>query len=126
MERHEEQRDPLHYRFLKAFLRGSFEGSANAPRMNIADAEGIRGVAEKLIRKAAEEGNAVIVGPQSYFAIVPDAYLAAGYSGQTIGRMIDVERSSASAGPANPPASGRPQPHTSYWWRGPASRNAAA
>jgi hypothetical protein len=34
--------------------------------------------------------NAAIVGQQSYFAIVPDAYLAAGYSGQTTGPMIDV------------------------------------
>ena len=76
VERHEEQRDPLHYRLLKSFLRGSFEGSANAPRMNIADAEGIRGVAEKLIRKAAEEGNAVIVGRGSAYDLRdhPDAF----------------------------------------------------
>jgi hypothetical protein len=76
VERHEEQRDPLHYRLLKAFLRGSFEGSANAPRMNIADAEGIRGVAEKVIRKAAEEGNAVIVGRGSAYDLRdhPDAF----------------------------------------------------
>jgi Cytidylate kinase-like family len=76
VERHEEQRDPLHYRLLKAFLRGSFEGSANAPRMNIADAEGIRGVAEKLIRKAAEEGNAVIVGRGSAYDLrdYPNAF----------------------------------------------------
>ena len=76
VERHEEQRDPLHYRLLKAFLRGSFEGSANAPRMNLADAEGIRGVAEKLIRKAAEEGNAVIVGRGSAYDLRdhPDAF----------------------------------------------------
>jgi cytidylate kinase len=76
VERHEEQRDPLRYRFLKAFLRGSFEGSANAPRMNIADAEGIRAVAERLIRKAAEEGNAVIVGRGSAYDLRdhPDAF----------------------------------------------------
>jgi hypothetical protein len=76
VERHEEQRDPLHYRLLKAFLRGSFEGSANTPRMNIADAEGIRGVAEKLILKAAAEGNAVIVGRGSAYDLRdrPDAF----------------------------------------------------
>ena len=76
VERHEEQRDPLHYRLLKAFLRGSFEGSANAPRMNLADAEGIRRVAEQLIRKAAEEGNAVIVGRGSAYDLrdYPDAF----------------------------------------------------
>jgi cytidylate kinase len=76
VERHEEQRDPFHYRLLKAFMRGSFEGSANAPRMKIADAEGIRGVAERLIRKAAEEGNAVIVGRGSAYDLRdhPDAF----------------------------------------------------
>ena len=31
VEQHEERRDPLHYRLFKAFLRGSFEGSLNAP-----------------------------------------------------------------------------------------------
>ncbi len=31
VERHEERRDPLHYRLFKAFLRGSFEGSSERP-----------------------------------------------------------------------------------------------
>src|SRR5713101_7066242 len=62
VERHEERRDPLHYRLFKAFLRGSFEGSLNEPRLRIADAESIRHVAEELVRAAAAEGNAVIVG----------------------------------------------------------------
>jgi len=76
VERHEEQRDSFHYRLLKAFMRGSFEGSVNAPRMKIADAEGIRGMAEKLIRKAAAEGNAVIVGRGSAYDLRdhPDAF----------------------------------------------------
>ena len=76
VERHEEQRDPFHYRLLKAFMRGSFEGSVNAPRMKIADAEGIRKVAERLIRKAAAEGNAVIVGRGSAYDLRdhPDAF----------------------------------------------------
>jgi cytidylate kinase len=62
VEQREERRDPLHYRLLKSFMRGSFEGGLNAPRMKIADAEGIRKVTERLVRKAADEGNAVIVG----------------------------------------------------------------
>jgi cytidylate kinase len=76
VELHEEHRDPLHYRLLKSFLRGSFEGSANAPRMKIADAEGIRKVAEQMIRKAAAEGNAVIVGRGSAYDLrdEPDAF----------------------------------------------------
>jgi cytidylate kinase len=62
VEHQEERRDPLHYRLLKSFMRGSFEGSLNAPKMKIADADGIRKVTEQLVRKAADEGNSVIVG----------------------------------------------------------------
>jgi cytidylate kinase len=62
VERHEERRDPLHYRLFKAFLRGSFEGSLIEPRLRIADADGIRRVAEELVRAAADKGEAVIVG----------------------------------------------------------------
>ena len=62
VEQHEERRDPLHYRLFKAFMRGSFEGSLNEPRLRIADAEGIRRVAEELVRAAADQGEAVIVG----------------------------------------------------------------
>jgi cytidylate kinase len=75
VEQHEERRDPLHYRLFKAFLRGSFEGSMNEPRMRIADAEGIRRVTEELVRSAAAAGNAVIVGRGSayYLRDRPDA-----------------------------------------------------
>jgi cytidylate kinase len=62
VEHQEERRDPLHYRLFKSFLRGSFEGSMNIPRMKMADAEGIRRVSEQLVMEAAEGGNAVIVG----------------------------------------------------------------
>src|SRR5580658_4592755 len=61
VERHEERRDPLHYRLFKAFLRGSFEGSLNASRLKLADAEGIRAVTEQIVTRAAKEGNCVIV-----------------------------------------------------------------
>lgn len=67
VEQHEERRDPLHYRLLKSFLRGSFEGSMNTPQMKIADAEGIRRVTESIVRKAASEGDAVIVGRGSAY-----------------------------------------------------------
>ena len=30
VEEHEEKRDPLYYRLLKSFMRGSYEGSQNA------------------------------------------------------------------------------------------------
>jgi cytidylate kinase len=62
IEQREERRDPLHYRLFKAFLRGSFEGSLNMPNMRMADADGIRAVTEQIIKRAAEDGNCVIVG----------------------------------------------------------------
>jgi cytidylate kinase len=62
VEERQERRDPLAYRMLKSFMRGSFEGSMIAPQLKVADAEGIRRVAEQLVRKTAEEGNCVIVG----------------------------------------------------------------
>src|SRR5215475_15841589 len=68
IEQREERRDPLHYRLFKAFLRGSFEGNlAAAPGVRLADAESIRQVSERLVREAAEEGNAVIVGRGSAY-----------------------------------------------------------
>jgi cytidylate kinase len=75
VEQHEERRDPLHYRLFKSFLRGSFEGSLNEPKLRIADAESIRHVTEELVRAAAAEGHAVIVGRGSayYLRDRPDA-----------------------------------------------------
>jgi cytidylate kinase len=82
VEQQEERRDPLHYRMFKAFLRGSFEGSLNAPRMQLADAEGIRQITEQLVRRAANEGNCVIVGRGSayYLRDHPDAFHAFVYA----------------------------------------------
>jgi|SRR5579863_8475394 len=76
IEQRGERIDPLYYRLFKSFLRGSFEGSLTAPQMKMADAEGIRRVAEQMVRKAAEEGNAVIVGRGSayYLRDRPDSF----------------------------------------------------
>jgi cytidylate kinase len=67
VEEHEEKRDPLYYRLLKAFMRGSHEGSLNAPRLKMADTECIREVAESVVKEAAEGGNCVIVGRGSAY-----------------------------------------------------------
>jgi cytidylate kinase len=76
VERQEERRDPLHYRIFKAFLRGSYEGSQITPQIKLADAESIRQVSEQMVRKAAGEGNCVIVGRGSayYLRDQPDAF----------------------------------------------------
>jgi cytidylate kinase len=67
VEEHEERRDPLYYRLLKAFMRGSHEGSQNAPRLKMADTDCIREVAERVVKSAAEEGDCVIVGRGSAY-----------------------------------------------------------
>ena len=76
IEEHGERKDPLYYRLFKSFLRGSFEGSQTVPQMKIADAEGIRRVAERMVRAAAKEGNCVIVGRGSayYLRDLPNAF----------------------------------------------------
>jgi len=67
VEEHEEKRDPLFYRLMRSFMRGSYEGSLNAPRLNIADTDCIREVAEKVVKSAAESGQCVIVGRGSAY-----------------------------------------------------------
>ena len=41
IEAREERQDPLYYRLFKSFLRGSYEGSINAPKLNLVDSETI-------------------------------------------------------------------------------------
>jgi cytidylate kinase len=76
IEEHEEKKDPLYYRLFKAFLRGSYEGSLNAPGMKLADADGIRRITEQIVKAAGSEGNCVIVGRGSayYLHDLPDAF----------------------------------------------------
>ena len=52
-----------------AFMRGSHEGSLNAPRLKMADAECIREVTEQVVKEAAQCGGCVIVGPR--FGLLP-------------------------------------------------------
>src|SRR5579863_5163056 len=67
VEEREEKKDPLYHRLLMAFMRGSHEGSLNAPRLKLADADCIREVAEGVVKDAAERGNCVIVGRGSAY-----------------------------------------------------------
>ncbi len=71
----EERRDPFTYRLFKSFMRGSFEGSLNEPRLNMVDADCIRTVSKKLALSAADKGNAVIVGRGAAYYLYgrPDA-----------------------------------------------------
>jgi cytidylate kinase len=76
VEEHEEKRDPVYYRLLKAFMRGSFEGSLNAPRLKMVDTECVREMVQRLMPEIADDGSCVIVGRGSayYLGDRPDAF----------------------------------------------------
>ncbi|HLJ87078.1 MAG TPA: cytidylate kinase-like family protein [Candidatus Angelobacter sp.] len=62
VEVREERRDPLYYRLFKSFLRGSYEGSINAHKLNLVDSETIVRLTRRVIEHTADRGNCVIVG----------------------------------------------------------------
>ena len=62
VEVREERNDPLYYRLFKSFLRGSYEGSINAYKLNLVDSETIMKLTERVVRHAASAGKCVIVG----------------------------------------------------------------
>jgi cytidylate kinase len=62
VEAREERNDPLYYRLFKSFMRGSFEGSLNAPKLNLVDSETIVKITRSVVEHAAKKGNCVIVG----------------------------------------------------------------
>src|SRR5271170_7230175 len=76
VEEHEERKDSLSYRLFKAFMKGSFEGSLNAPRLKIVDADCIKDMTRRLVTGIAREGNAVIVGRGAAYHLhdQPDAF----------------------------------------------------
>lgn len=62
VECREERQDPLYYRLFKSFLRGSYEGSINAHKLNLVDSECIVKFTEQVVVHAATTGNCVMVG----------------------------------------------------------------
>jgi len=62
VEVREERTDPLYYRLFKSFLRGSYEGSLNAHRLNLVDSQSILKFTQRVVEHAAKRGNSVIVG----------------------------------------------------------------
>ncbi len=76
VEAREERRDPLYYRLFKSFLRGSYEGSINAPKLNLVDSETILRITQRVVQHAAEKGNSVIVGrgSQQFLKNRPDTF----------------------------------------------------
>ena len=76
VEEREVKRDPAYYRLLKAFMKGSFEGSLNAPGLNLVDTECVREVMQKLLPEIVQQGSCVIVGRGSsyYLSTRPDVF----------------------------------------------------
>ena len=62
VQEREEKNDPLYYRLFKSFLRGSYEGSINAQKLNMVDSETILRITRRVVERVAEQGNGVIVG----------------------------------------------------------------
>jgi len=62
VQEREEKNDPLYYRLFKSFLRGSFEGSINAPKLNLVDSETILKTTQRVVEHVAAKGRSVIVG----------------------------------------------------------------
>ena len=62
VEEREEKNDPLYYRLFKSFMRGSYEGAVNAPKLNLVDSETILRITRRVVEHAADKGNCVIVG----------------------------------------------------------------
>ena len=75
VEDREERTDPLYYRLFKSFMRGSFEGSINAPKLNLVDSETVVRITQRVVEHAAKRGNVVIVGrgSQQFLSDRPDA-----------------------------------------------------
>src|SRR5581483_615473 len=74
VEEREERNDPLYYRLFKSFMRGSYEGSINAPKLNLVDSETILKITKRVVEHAAQMGNCVIVGrgSQQFLRSWPD------------------------------------------------------
>jgi cytidylate kinase len=62
VEVREERADPLYYRLFKSFLRGSYEGSLNAHKLNVIDSESILRITRRVVEQVSREGNSVLVG----------------------------------------------------------------
>lgn len=62
VEDREERTDPLYYRLFKSFMRGSYEGSISAPKLNLVDNETVMTITRRVVEHAAKRGNVVIVG----------------------------------------------------------------
>jgi cytidylate kinase len=66
-KKREERMDPFLYRLAKVFWRGSHERAAGLADSDIVDADRLVRLTEEVVKRAADEGNCVIVGRASAF-----------------------------------------------------------
>lgn len=101
VENREERTDPLYYRMFKSFLRGSYEGSINAHKLNLVDSETILKMTQKVVEHAAKRGNSVIVGrgAQHFLRDRPDVLRVFLYAGREskVARVIARGKSRSEA-----------------------------
>jgi cytidylate kinase len=69
VERLDERCDPLFYRLMKVFMRGSLEQSLDVDGLNYFDADSMVRFMRRVIAGAADEGDSVIVGRGAPFLL---------------------------------------------------------
>jgi len=76
VERMDERCDSLFYRLMKVYMRGSFERSLPVAGLDHFDADSMVAFMQRLIERAADEGNCVIVGRGAPYLLRhrPDAF----------------------------------------------------
>ncbi len=101
VEAREERCDPTYYRLVKAFMRGTFEGSVNAPRFDVLDTDRVQEVVRAIQTEIAEAGNCVIVGRGSayYLGARRDAFHVFIYAmlANKVRRLVAIGKSEAEA-----------------------------
>lgn len=76
VERLDERCDSLFYRLMKVYMRGSFERSLPVAGLDHFDADSMVALMQRVIERAADEGNCVIVGRGAPYFLRhrPDAF----------------------------------------------------
>lgn len=67
VEGREEKKDSLHYRLLKSYMLGGFEGTLNTQKLEVLDADTLKQFTQRVVRRVAEGGNCIIVGRGSAY-----------------------------------------------------------
>ena len=101
VEAREERCDPTYYRLVKSFMRGTFEGSVNAPRLGLLDTDRVQEVVRALQTEIADAGRCVIVGRGSAYHLGTrrDAFHVFTYApfANKVRRLVSIGKSEAEA-----------------------------